>query len=335
MEEFPSEEDLQRVTGQIFVGQAILVAYKLGLFNLISKQAKTIQEIALKMKISERAVQAMVSCSCVLNLVEHVANGYQLTQIGRMYLDGDSSAYYGKVFDLLIQEQDVMSYESVKKAILNSEPQVSSGKELFSTSSETLASTTNFIESLHYKALKPAFYWPRIVDLEGHRQFVDIGGGSGVHSIAACLNNPQLTAVVCERQSVILHTKKYIKDFRLEGRIEAKALDMWNDPFPRGDVYFFGDIFHDWDREKCMSLALKCYSNLPENGKIILHEMLFSRDKTGPFLTSAYNMKMMVWTEGQQFSFEEMKEILNEAGFKKVEVKKGLGNWSIVIGEKI
>jgi hypothetical protein len=45
-------------------------------------------------------------------------------------------------------------------------------------------------------------------------------------------------------------------------------------------------------------------------------------------------MKMMLWTEGQQFNHSEIKGILNEAGFQSIRVLKSIGNWSLVVGEK-
>lgn len=330
---FLSDENLQLITGQVFVGQSILVAYELGLFQLISKKGLSAQNIAKHLNLKERAAQAIISSSCALGLIEYNNGEYQLSHLGKMYLDKESPEYYGKVLDLFIQEHKIMNYSSIRKAILSSKSQVNEGKDLFANS-EGLGNTENFIASLHYKAFKPAFFWAKMVGLNKHKKFVDIGGGSGIHTIAACLNNPKLSGLVCDRQSVIPYTKTYIQNFDLENRIDLVALDMWKDSFPKGDVYFFGDIFHDWKKEKCAFLAKKCFQLLPRNGLIILHEMLFTDDKAGPFLTSAYNMKMMIWTEGQQFSCAEVRDLLREAGFKEVCIKKSLGNWSIVIGVK-
>jgi predicted nicotinamide N-methyase len=330
---FLSDEKLQLITGQIFIGQAILVAYQLGLFKLLCVRPLSIQQIATHMGLHERAVQAMISCSSTLNLVEYQSDGYQLSQQGKMYLDEDSPEYYGKVLDLLIQEHEIMTFPSIKNALLSNKPRMNEEKELFANSN-SLSSTELFIASLHHKAFKPAFYWPKTVDLNNYKTFVDIGGGSGIHTIAACLNNPAICGVVCDRPGVIPYTQKYIKDFDLETRIIPTALDIWKDPFPEGDVYFLADILHDWERAKCLFLVKKCFQHLPKNGQIILHEMLFNEDKTGPLLTAAYNMKMIVWTEGQQFSSAEIEDILKEAGFLEVFIKKSLGNWSIITGIK-
>ena len=109
---------------------------------------------------------------------------------------------------------------------------------------------------------------------------------------------------------------------------------MWTDDFPHGDVMFLGDIFHDWPLDACRSLAKKCYLATRPGGMIVLHEMLFDDDKSGPFLTSAYNMKMMLWTQGQQLSYHEAREILILAGYSEIIFHNSLGNWSLVTGRK-
>lgn len=330
---FLSDEKLQLITGQIFVGQGVLVAYELGLFKLISKTPSSIQEIAKKLDLGERAAQAIIACAGALGFVEHRKGLYLLSKLGKTYLDEKKPGSYGKVLDLLIKQNQIMNYESVKKAILLEHALINKGKGLFK-SSKDLGTSKDFIDSLHYKAFKPAFFWPKLVDLKENEKFVDIGGGSGIHTIAACLHWSKLAGIVCDRPSVISFTKEYVKNFGLKNRIRLVGLDMWKDPFPKGDVYFFGDVFHDWSKEKCSFLARKSFQSLPENGKIILHEMLFNKKKTGPFLTAAYNLKMMIWTEGQQFSRSEILDLLQKVGFKKIEIKKSLGNWSLVVGTK-
>ena len=42
----------------------------------------------------------------------------------------------------------------------------------------------------------------------------------------------------------------------------------------------------------------------------------------------------LLWTEGRQYSGKELTEMLSEAGFKAVEVKRSFGLWSIVTGVK-
>lgn len=333
-EEIFSDENLLQITGQIVTGQTVLVAYSIGLFTELLSTPLSICELSNALNLNKRAVQALVSCACSMHLIEFESGAYQLTALGRSFFDKESPTYYGGALDLLIQHNEIMNYSTIKDAILSNAPQADGGKDIFA-GEDSLGGTEDFVRELHQKASAPALHWVKQIDLSVYKSFVDIAGGSGMHTIAACLKNKDLQGTICERKPVLVHTAGYVKSYGLQSRIRMHELDMWSAPFPEGDVFFMADIFHDWDRERCLILAKKCFDSVSVNGKILLHEMLFDEDKTGPALTAAYNMKMLLWTEGQQYSFEEIKGILEEAGFENVTKKQALGNWSLIIGEKL
>jgi hypothetical protein len=109
---------------------------------------------------------------------------------------------------------------------------------------------------------------------------------------------------------------------------------MWHEPFPAADLHLYSWIYHDWPPEKCRWLTQKSFESLPPGGRIIIHEMLYNDDKTGPFTVAACNIGMLWGTEGQEFSGRELSEMLSEAGFREIEVKPTWGYWSIVTGQK-
>jgi len=334
-ESIESDEILQRITGQIFIGQSVLVAHEIGLLRLLASTPHSIDELSDSLGLHPRAIQAMVSSASSMGLVEKRFEKYQLTKVGIFYFKKSDCFNYGNVLDVLIAQADIMNYCSVKESILNNKSQVDGRKDIFANDEVNIGSRSTFISALHHKAYAPSFSWAKKYKLEQSKLFIDIGGGSGIHSIAACLNNPGLKAIVCERPSVLNFTRGYVEEYNLTERISLQPIDFWKEEYPEGDVFFFGDIFHDWDGEKCSLLARKTFEKLPRGGQLILHEMLFNSTKTGPFVTAGYNMKMMSWTEGQQFSFEEIEKILRNAGFEEITVIETLGTWSIVIGKKI
>ena len=172
-----------------------------------------INDLAIHLKLSNRSTQALISCASSLKLVECKNNKYQLSELGKKYLNEKNPEYYGNVFDLLIQENEIMNYSNIKKAILTNKSQVNQGKELFKNE-DTICSTQAFIESLHHKAYAPALFWPNIIDLSNHHIIIDIGCGSGIHSISACSTNTNLMGIACDRALVTPFTQKYIHKFR-------------------------------------------------------------------------------------------------------------------------
>ena len=117
-------------------------------------------------------------------------------------------------------------------------------------------------------------------------------------------------------------------DYDLQTRIRAHAGDMWTDPFPLADVHFYSMIHHDWTPEKCRFLTGKSFESLRSGGHILIHEMLYNDEKTGPFPIAAFSMIMLGWTEGEQYSGKRISEMLRETGFGNIQVRSTFGYWA-------
>jgi hypothetical protein len=138
-----------------------------------------------------------------------------------------------------------------------------------------------------------------------------------------------LQAVILDLASVCEVAEEYIASSGLQDRIGTRAFDIWIDPFPKADLHFYSDLFHDFTSGKCLALARKSFADLEAGGRIIVHEMLYDSGKTGPFTVTGYNVSMLLWTEGQQFSGRELSLMLKEAGFADVRVVPTFGYWHI------
>jgi hypothetical protein len=101
------------------------------------------------------------------------------------------------------------------------------------------------------------------------------------------------------------------------------------------DLHFYSNIYHDWSHEKGTFLTRKSFESLPPGGRIVVHEVLFDDDKTGPLAAAGYNIGMLLWSaDGGQYSGRELSEMLTEAGFGQIEIKPTFGHNSIVTGIK-
>ena len=128
--------------------------------------------------------------------------------------------------------------------------------------------------------------------------------------------------------------REIVVNYGLDDRISTHIGDLWEGSFPAANLHFYGMIFHDWPLERCRQFARKSFASMPTGGRIIVHEMLFNNDRTGPFPVEAMNVTMLESMPGQQYSGREITQMLQEAGFINLEVKPTFGYWSIVTGVK-
>ncbi|WP_339137985.1 MAG: methyltransferase [Candidatus Electrothrix sp. GW3-4] len=316
--------------------QALFVAHNMNLFKLLSKKPLSIVEICEEYNIAPRAAQAMLSMLVSQNFIGLTKEKrYTLTDISKDYLLEESPTYFGSILDRGWQLSEVYSFESFKKALMTNRAQVYGGEDLFETNEKKAEFAKGFTKSMHCKSMGPASAWPSIVDLTDNICMLDVGGGSGAHSIGAVLSWPRLQAIVYDRAVVCDVAKEFINKFRLQDKIRTYAGDMWQDNFPEADLHFYSDIFHDWTPKQCTFLTEKSFESLKPGGRIIIHEMLFDDDKTGPYPVAAYNIFMLLWAKGQQFSAKELNELLRTVGFIDIKAQKtGFGDWSIITGRK-
>ncbi len=315
---------------------AVLLAHKLKIFPLLADKPHALSEICEALKITRRPAEALLSVCASLGLVQVQEGCYSLTALAEDYLLESSPTYFGGgELDLTIANYYVYSLESLEKAVLTDTPQIyGREREAFKSHAERAELARDFTRAMHSTSMGPALAWPDILELSGQRLMLDVGGGSGAHCIGATLRWPGLHAVVLDTPPVCEVAEEFIARYSLQSRIRTEARDMWQDSFPDADLHFYSMIYHDWPPEKCRFLTGKSFASLPPGGRIVIHEMLYNDDKTGPFPVAAFNIVMLLWTEGQQYSGAELSSMLREAGFIDLEVKPTFGYWSIVTGRK-
>lgn len=318
----------------ILGGQAVLVAHELRLFPLLAERPRSIDEVAAALGIARRPAAALLGLCASAGLLRAGGGTYALTELAEDYLLESSPTYFGGFLDAAIASPDAASLVNVRKAIRTNTSPFAGGPDWPRRLREHPSFARGFIRAMHGHSMAAALAWPDAVDLSSHRELVDIGGGSGAHAIGAALRWPGLCARVVDLAAVCACAEAIIAGYGLQDRVGTTAGDMWTDPFPAADVHFFSDVYHDWPPERCAVLTQKSFASLPPGGRLIVHEMLLDEDKSGPFTVCAYNVALLLMSEGQQYSGRELTEMLSGAGFVDVEVKPTFGYWSIVTGRK-
>jgi SAM-dependent methyltransferase len=313
---------------------AVLVAHEIKLFAALADRALTLDEVCRAKGLKRRPAEALLSVAASLGLVRLASGRYSLTPVAEDYFLESGVAYFGGLLDLTVNNYPVWSVESLKRAVLTDAPQVYGGSEVFKSHEEQAELARAFTRATNSASMAPATAWPDTLDLAQNQLMLDIGGGSGAHCLGALHRWPHLKAVVFDIAPVCEVAREFAVRYALADRIGTHAGDMWKDPFPSADIHFYSMIFHDWPAQKCRFLANRSFESLKPGGRIIVHEMLFNDQRTGPFPVAAFNIDMLLWVEGEQYSGGEISAMLSDAGFKNIEVKPTFGYWSIVTGTK-
>ncbi|MCK5172593.1 MAG: methyltransferase, partial [Planctomycetes bacterium] len=161
------------------------------------------------------------------------------------------------------------------------------------------------------------------IDLSDRKRLLDVGGGPGSYSIAACKKYKHLNAVVFDLKETTEIAKEVIASENLSDRITTTVGNWDVDEFGTGyDVVIMSNILHGIFDEASMKLR-KAYNALEPDGILAVQEFLLDDKKDGPVVAALFNMMVGA------FSQSELLDVITQAGFvdaKIVSVNESIGS---------
>jgi predicted O-methyltransferase YrrM len=173
------------------------------------------------------------------------------------------------------------------------------------------------------------------VDLSDARCLLDIGGGTGLYSIAFLQRYSNLRAIIFDRPAVLKVAEEFATEHGVADRLQCIAGDMFADPLPNDcDCTLLSNVLHDWDVPQCRQLVQKSAAALPSGGRLLIHDAFLNDDHSGPLYPALFSVALMVLTEGRNYSRAEYKSWLREAGLSPGEPIPTLVHSSVLVGTK-
>jgi acetylserotonin N-methyltransferase len=324
---------------------SICVADDAGLFASLHERPSTIKELAARLDFDERATGVLVRLLASLGLLIPHGNRFYLSDDARLYLLKSSPFYWGSMLKVAVNGghrdrlmEKLRQKDSANAAGPRGTPSVlgeARAVDAWASGQVSLEQARDIAARMHGHSLPAAIGAARNYDFTNARRVLDVGGGSGCFMIALAQEHPHLHCSVMELPAMCDVAQTYIRTGDVQASVDTIAVDMFRQPWPRGyDAVFFSNVWHDWNFRTCHWLAERTLEILPSGGRILLHEMLIDDDGAGPPTAAAFSMLMLLATQGQQFTFGELKSILESAGFTGIETVPTYGYYSITSGYK-
>ena len=291
-------------------------------FRHLADDPLTPGELRRAIGLAERPTTVLLTALRAFGLVGTEPDGrVTLTELAREHLTPgalfDVSGYLGLAADSPGVREMVERLRTNRPA--NSAPAESGAKFIYKEGIESAmedADTARALTlSLAGRARNVAPRLAEVYRLDDSRVLLDVGGGTGIYSIAWLLQHPELRAIVWDRPEVLKVAAELAAYHGVDDRLTTVAGDMFKDPVPEGaDVILFSNVLHDWDVADCWSLVARTAAALRPGGRLLIHDVFLNDALDGPIPHACYSAALFTLTEGRLYSASEYRAWLNAAG---------------------
>ncbi len=292
--------------------RTFLTAYDLAIFTAIGNDAKNATDVATTLNADIRATERLLNALVGFGLLTKREDLFSNTDFSKIYLVKSSPEYLGGIAHA---ENLWRNWSTLTASVIAGTCLV---ERRFSHPGSD--PTRGFIAAMHDRARPVAPVIANQIDWTGISRVIDIGGGSGVYSIAFVYANPALTATVFDLPAIIPLTKEYIATENLVDRIDTREGDYLLDELGTGyDLAFLSAVIHSNSAEENKHLMKQCAAALNPGGKIVIQDFVMDEDRTTPEQGALFALNMLVATpSGDTYTETEITEWLQEAGFHSI-----------------
>ena len=318
-------DDVNETIRGFMASRVILTALELDVFTAIGKGG-TVQQIAGKIQGAVRATEMLLNALVSLKLLEKRDGVYSNTPVAaRFFVEGTPDSARTAQLHTVNMWKRWSSLTEAVQAGTTVVPRADNGW------------VKSFIAAMDHNARGRARAVVQAVQVNGAKQMLDLGGGSGAYSIAFAQAAPGLHAEIVDAPEVLTLAQEYVHKSGLDDRISTRAGDMLSVPLEAGkyDLVLLAAICHMFSPEENKQLLQRAYATLAPKGRLVISDFILEADKTGPRFAALFALNMLVGTRaGSSYSKPEYDAWLKDAGFAEIKRVRVPGPASLMIATK-
>ncbi len=290
---------------------------RLGVADHMDKTACPVEELALKTGAHAPSLYRVMRLLASLGLfAEGPPRHFALTPVGEL-LKTDAPLSLRYMAMMFGEEFSTRAYAHFTDCLRTGGDGVTAayGKDLWAVLAEHPAQCEVFQRAMTASSSGSVPAIVEAYDFSGIARLADVGGGHGFLLGSILRSNPAIQGVLFDLPEVVERLPEDAFD-DLKGRVAVESGSFF-ERVPDGcDAYIMKHIIHDWDDERCRMILRMMRERLPENGRVLVCEMVVTGDPA-PSPAKMLDIEMLVMTVGGKERTEsEFTDLFASAGLK-------------------
>ncbi len=328
----PEPTNWQRMN-QLVMGfaasQAISVAAKLGIADLVAETPKTVDELAQTTKAHTPSLRRLLLMLASIGIfAEDGSDRFRQTPFSETLRTDHPQSI--RNWAVLWGEPWVWRpWGDLDQTVLTGEPAFDRiyGTSFFNylaSHSEDAAIFDAAMSALPLAEILAAY------DFSRFERVVDIGGGQGALLRGILSAHPKLRGVLADLPTVVAGATA-LRTGAIADRCEIVGIDFFKAVPEGADAYVMKGIIHDWDDEAAVRILKNCRRAIRDDGKLLMMEhVLEPANQPDPNLGRFIDLSMLIVVTGRERSEAEFAGLLRAGGFSLTRVIPTTGFMSII-----
>ncbi len=313
-----------------YMGSCVLLAaLELNVFDELAKGPMDAKKVAESLGLPPKPVERLLVALTSLKLLERKDGVYTLAPEAERYLVKSSPSYFGDYYRFEVRHCLLPDFIRLDELIREDRAVMADDWGAYMADPEK---ARTFSMGQHSASLGGGRLLARLFDYSPFRKMVDLAGGTGAYSIAACEANPELTSTVVDFPNVVALTKEIVAEAGLSDRISVLAGDIMEVDWPEGDLMLFSLCLSGFSEEHHLEFFRRAFDKLPSGGVLLVHDFFMNDDYSGPLLAGLYNLTSVA---GVPASGADIARRMEAAGFVDTKVQGVIPEYTLmVVGKK-
>lgn len=307
----------------------LAAAAELGLFERLGNAGTTAEAVAEHVGADIRATTMILDALAALAIIEKRRERYHLSQPTARLLTAESRE---TILPMLQHQANCMRRWTQLAAVVKTGRHPERRPSIRGEEGDQ----ASFIQAMTVVSEPIASQLVEELRLPSFRHLLDVGGASGTWTIAILQAHPDATATLFDLAHVIPMAEEPLAAAGVRERVHLVAGDFTTDPLPSGaDLAWVSAIVHQNSREENVRLFKSIAHALTDQGRLLIRDVLMDDGRTTPIMGALFAINMLVATEGGgTYTFNDLREDLEAAGFTEIEVLRRDEGMNSVLGAR-
>ncbi len=317
-QEMPPEAQIMNLAMGSFMTQAVFVAAKLGIADLLAAGEKTAADLALAKETDERSLYRLLRTLASLGVFTETSDKTFANNAVSETMLADSPTSMRAMILMIGDPEHGRVINDLEYSVRTGKPawEHVHGVPVFKYFFETNKELGNiFNQAMTSGSHSQIVAVLDAYDFSGIGTIADIAGGHG-HLLGGILRKyPEINGVLFDLGVVLKGAPEMLASYGVKNRVELVEGDFFTNIPVVADAYIMKHIIHDWYDDNCEKILGCIRRSMPDDGRLLIVDAVIPPGND-PHPGKLLDLEMLVAPGGVERTAAEFETLLTNSGFK-------------------